>query len=173
MSTNLHIACVGSRATPPLLLDWMQRAGAVLVRAGHSIVSGNAPGADQSWAFGGNSVDPTKVTLCLPWDGFEPHAIHPMNGVSTLGSPKGDHRHYYAEAAAHHPAWAHMTPGGRRLHARNVMMVERVQLVLGWTDWQTGGTKSTFELARRKGIPVSAVRVGEDVLALVKKMVRG
>ena len=63
MPSQLYIACIGSRATPPLVLDWMRQAGALLVRAGHRIISGNAPGADQAWAAGGNTADPTQVTL--------------------------------------------------------------------------------------------------------------
>jgi len=169
--SQLYIACIGSRSTPPLVLDWMRQAGALLVRAGHRIISGNAPGADQAWAAGGNTVDPTQVTLCLPWAGFEQAAIHPLNGVSVLGPMQMDKR-YYDDAAVNHPDWNRMTPGGQRLHARNVMIVDRSHLVLGWVDGSTGGTASAFRLARKKGIPVTAVHADDDVLRLVKKMVR-
>jgi predicted Rossmann-fold nucleotide-binding protein len=172
MPSPLHIACIGSRSTPPVILDWMRRAGALLVRAGHHIVSGNAPGADQAWAAGANTVDPAKVTLCLPWEGFEHQAVHARNGVATLGSLKTADRHYYETAAATHPAWSQMTPGAQRLHARNAMIVDRADIVLGWTDGRTGGTKVTFALAQLKGIPVRTVHADDDALVLVRKMVR-
>ena len=65
-----------------------------------------------------------------------------------------------------------MTPGGQRLQARNAMIVDRSHLVLGWLDGSSGGTASAFRLARKRGIPVAAVHADDDVMTLVKKMVR-
>ncbi len=166
----LTVACFGSRATPPVILDWMRQAGAQLVRAGHRIVSGNSPGADQAWAAGGNAVDPTLVALCLPWESFERATVHCKNPVSVLG-PYSTHKHHYDAAAASHPAWFSLTTGGQRLHARNAMIVDRAHLVLGWADGP-GGTTNAFALARKRGIPIGSVRVENDVVALVRKLVR-
>ena len=144
------IACIGSRDTPPIILDWMVETGAALVRAGYEIRSGNAPGADQAWARGGNSADPRRVTLCLPWEDFEEAAIVPGNVVRVLKLAESDH--YVRDVRDTHPNFGVLTSGAVRLHARNAMIVEGAHLVLGAlnpTKPGGGGTGSAFRIAQR------------------------
>lgn len=143
-----YIACIGSRETPQPILAWMERTGAELVRNGYGIISGNAPGADQAWARGGNFVDPTKVTLCLPWEGFEGKTIHPRNVVQ-LASFDAERTMRIAsmfgsKSARNAAVW---------LHARNVMIIEPASLVLGYlAPGRQGGTAMAFKLARMFGL---------------------
>ena len=164
-----HIACIGSRETPPEILRWMEQTGFAIVKSGYHIVSGNAPGADQAWVRGANRADPTKVRLCLPWETFEAAAIDPANIVAILDneSPRG--KRHYERAEAVHAAWRQMTPGGQRLHARNAMIVERALAVFGYVNG--GGTRTAFKLAELLGVPTYDVRsptIRRTILELIE-----
>lgn len=160
-----YIACVGSRETPHDVLAWMEKLGAEIVRRGHCIITGNAPGADQAWARGGNSVDPSKVYLRLPWYGFESHAIRPENNVLTVGDLGAEVlTHCMRVAATQHKRWAQLSPAAQKLHARNVMIVEPATFVLGSLNpgkLHGGGTGMAFQLARALGIRTVNVRSSE------------
>lgn len=150
MNVVQTIACIGSRETPPVILNWMVEIGAALVRSGCEIRSGNAPGADQAWARGGNSVDPRRVTLCLPWEDFEEKAIIPGNVVRVLRLAESEH--YVRDVRDTHPNFAALSSGSVRLHARNAMIVDGVHLVLGALNPDKpggGGTGSAFRIAHR------------------------
>jgi hypothetical protein len=177
LSAPIYIACIGSRETPSDILAWMTAMGGQFVRSGYRIITGNAPGADQAWAAGGNKIDPAKVTLCLPWASFENRAVHFQNTIRVLADKMTDvERHrYYDVAAAVHPAWEHMTPGGQRLHARNAMIVQEARLVFGYCTASSGGTLSAFRIAREMQIPcydVSERSVRAKVDELIDKAVR-
>ena len=160
-----RIACVGSRETPPGILRWMEAAGASLVRAGHTIVSGNAAGSDQAWARGGNAVDPTKVELCLPWKHFEAQAIHPQNVVRVLDEVPEDDRALYYKVTQTYKTGTHQNQSVRKLFARNAMIVlgplrpgsnvhwNRVSRVLAY-GVGSGGTGRCCAIARRFGADV-------------------
>lgn len=146
-----RIACIGSRETPVDVLRWMEEAGANLVRVGHTIISGNAPGADQAWARGGNSVDPTKVELCLPWRDFEAQARHPRNVFRWLDAEPDVGRAAWNLAAMLHPRWGFLKTGTRRLLARDVLIVKDALRVVGYLNHFKrggGGTGFTFKVAR-------------------------
>lgn len=146
------IACVGSRETPFVVLKWIEETGAALARAGYTIRSGNAPGADQAWARGANSVDPTKVELCLPWEGFEARAIVSGNIVRRIRST--DHK-YYDAVKETHPAFGHLSAAALNLHARNAMIGDGAYLMLGSLNPSKpggGGTGGAFRIAQRYGV---------------------
>ncbi len=172
----IYIACIGSRETPPDILGWMRSAGEQLVRDGYRIVSGNAPGADQAWAAGGNKADPAMVTLCLPWEPFEPHAVHFQNNVRVLARRQTpDEKRYYDLAAATHPHWSSLPMGGQRLHARNAIIVETAKVVLGYAGPHSWGTASAFRIAKLLKVPTFNVAdrlVRDDLESHVKKAVR-
>lgn len=171
----ISIACVGSRQTPVDVLVWLKDKGEAIVRAGHHIVSGNAPGADQAWAAGGNKIDPAQVTLCLPWSGFEAASVNARNMTRVLASPMtAGERHYYNLAASLHPAWENMPPGAQRLHARNVMIVESARVVFGYVG-PGGGTAMAFRIARHLQVPchdVSDPKVRVKFDELLERAVR-
>lgn len=155
-----RIACIGSRETPPAVLRWMESAGAELVRTGHTVVSGNAPGADQAWARGGNSVDPAKVELCLPWAYFESSAIVTGNVLRQLVLDKFVDAWKLAQQL--HPRWDRCSDGARRLLTRNVMIVQGSDRVLGYLNRGKkggGGTGFAFKIARH--LDVKAYDVSE------------
>jgi hypothetical protein len=142
----VKIACVGARETPPFILRWMEQTGAKIVKAGHTLVTGNASGADQAWARGGNEY-PERVELCLPWAGFEKFSVHRDNVVRVFD----DEERYLNIAAGCHPRWSVVSPAGRRLQARNIMILEDAVMALGYLDARkrsgggTGGVKRAAE----------------------------
>jgi len=132
----------------------MEKMGAELVRRGFSIISGNASGADQAWVRGGNDVDPAKVKLCLPWRSFEAQAIHPGNVVAVLDELQSSEKvSYFHLAAKYHPAWDQLMLGARKLHARNAMIVEPAQELVGYVDHsRPGGGGPAWPSGSRTGI---------------------
>lgn len=146
------VACIGSQETPQLVLDWMIETAAKLLRAGYEIRSGNAPGADQAWAAGANTIDPTKVTLCLPWESFEVVAVHPNNVVRIINSK---HQRYFDAVRDTHPNFGRLSAASLLLHARNAMIVDGAHCVLGALNpgkQGGGGTGGAFRMAQRQGI---------------------
>ncbi|MBV8720600.1 MAG: hypothetical protein JO277_00525 [Candidatus Eremiobacteraeota bacterium] len=151
-----RIACIGARTTPKPILDWMEARGETLVRHGYKIVSGNAPGADQAWARGGNRADPRQVELCLPWEYFEAHAIDGRNPIRHLRADDVSHAGYFEMVFETHPRGRRLAKEALALHARNAMIVEGAHLVLGALDPDKpvgGGTLGAFRMANRLGIP--------------------
>lgn len=173
-----RIACIGSRSIPSSVLAWMEEAGAALVKAGHTIVSGNATGADQAWARGGNSVDPARVELCLPWADFEERAVVPGNVVRVLDSVPAEDREVYYAVIQTHNSGHHPNPSVQKLFARNAMIVigplrpgskvhwNRVSHVLAY-GVERGGTRRACKIAHRFGVQIldvelPAIREGFD-----------
>lgn len=158
-----RIACVGSRETPPDVLDWMADMGAMIVERGFVLVSGNAPGADQAWARGGNSIDPSRVELCLPWEGFEGHAVHPRNVVRIIQS--SDQR-YYDDVKGTHPSFGRLSAAALKLHARNAMIVDGAFMTLAYLNHAKpgyGGTGGAWRIAQRRQGEISSVHDVSDL----------
>ena len=137
---------------------------------GCTIVTGNAHGADQSFALGANMVSPALVELCLPWQMYNHHAIIlPVERHDANGRPDGeypgntvllaDHASPEQRAMAEraHSAWANLKDGTRRLLTRNALICHNIQFLLAHPNLQKdgwGGTGHTMRIAAMLGIPV-------------------
>lgn len=166
---NYTIACIGSRETPQLVLDWMSETATALVAAGCEIRSGNAPGADQAWAHGANEVDPTRVTLCLPWESFEATKMHAQNKRIIISSTSTKHQRFFEAVKETHPHFGKLSAAALLLYARNAMIVEDVHCVLGSLNPGKpggGGTGGAFRMAQRNRIVTFNVAD-----AMVRKMI--
>ena len=158
-------AGIGSRATPPAVLDLMTRAACWLSGQGWVLRTGMATGADQAFYRGASTHGPHE--LYLPWPSFEASA-RPASccaGQLVLGKPTPA---AYELAARFHPAWSRLPRAVRALHARNCHQVLGADLrsparfVLCWTpdgglDGQgrrAGGTGQALRIAHHHGIPV-------------------
>ena len=151
--TQLVYAGIGSRATPPSVLEDMTRMAAWLARRGWHLHSGSAAGADSAFAAG---APPGTRTLFLPWPGYRGNA---GPDCRTLSADRT--RRCLAIAADLHPAWHRCSPAARKLHARNVSILAvdtgaPVDAVACWTrdGLPNGGTGMGIRIARRYGIPV-------------------
>lgn len=148
---TVWFAGIGSRETPTDRLEWLRQVTAMLCRSGLGLRSGAADGADQACEEGCDMVA-GKKQIFLPWFNFNKHN-------SRLCEPSLD---AMMMAAAHHPNWDRLTPGVRKLHARNAHQVlgpqldEPVRFVLCWTPKGSGsgGTGQAIRIARAHEIPV-------------------
>ena len=148
--THLAYAGIGSRRTPPDVLEKMTVLAAWLERRGWHLHSGGAAGADTAFA-------PRARTLHLPWPGYGNHSGPDCH------VPSGAHYTSCVRiAAAVHPAWHRCTQGTRKLHARNVSILlgraldSPVHAVVCWTDRGrvVGGTGMGLRIAALRDIPV-------------------
>lgn len=161
------IACIGSRKIEPQEAEFMFRIGAWLAKQGYDVYSGNAEGSDQAFGRGVNSVDPTRLFLCLPWHSYERDKIVPGNRVV----PKQDI--WWTEAAKYHPVWDKLPQGPRLLHARNVGIVKgRRQVIARPNPLKVGGggTGMGLRLAEAYGIPVMDLTNQEHVARILSVM---
>lgn len=155
----LSIACVGTRKPTNRALKWMEEMGAEIGRGGYRIVTGNAPGSDQAWARGGNSVDAGRVLLVIPWKNFERKAIEKGNDVLSFSDDilGPDFDEALARAQRLHPRWEACSTGARLLHGRNVIIARKASLMVGYPG-STGGTKLAFAASIEFGKPVYDIR---------------
>lgn len=148
-------ACIGSRELNEEQRDICFRIGRFIAQQGAEIHSGNAEGADQAFASGGNSVEPKLVHLHLPWPNFNREAIVRGNVIHLVH----EQSHYEEIAAKHHPKWNYLRQGAKKLHTRNVSIVLYPLLkdmVLAWPSTRPGGggTGQGIRIAERYEIPV-------------------
>jgi len=136
---------VGSRKTPPDVLDLMTWIADWLESRGWILRSGGAKGADRAFEVGA---------------GPRAQIYRPEHATAEA----------MAMAAAHHPAWHRLGDWARRLHARNCFQVLGRDLktpsrfVVCWTpdgcvddgerSVRTGGTGTAISIASHHGIPV-------------------
>ncbi|KKN09988.1 hypothetical protein LCGC14_1041260 [marine sediment metagenome] len=154
-------AGIGSRDLTPAQINTCEKLGAWFAQQGHILCTGNAKGADQAFARGVNSVDPTRVRLFLPWSSYERQAIVPGNKVISLDDyPAAAIARLEVDAAKHHGAWHRLKQGGRKLMVRNGLIIEGpagpVGIVLAFPSNKVGGggTGQGIRLAESKGIEV-------------------
>lgn len=145
-----YYAGIGSRETPPDILEFMEHAASRLSRRGYRLRSGAAHGADTAFARG---AGPSAV-IYLPWAGF--------NGRKT-GIVCGNTLWMRSVAEDHHPAWDRCHRTAKALHTRNVAQVlghdqsvPPSEFVACWTREGSGrgGTGQAIRIARSFGIPV-------------------
>lgn len=168
---TLYYTGVGSRETPPEMLETMRKLGAWLAKRGYVLRSGGADGADAAFEAGAlDALGPRDIYL--PWPGFNGHR-------SPLCRPSED---AFEMAATVHPAWDRLTRGPRALHARNCHQVLGDDLetpskfVLCWTGdgcvgeasrtRATGGTATAIVVADRHEVPVVNLKLPDAKLAL-------
>lgn len=140
---------IGSRATPPDTLELIAKIATALARAGLTLRSGGAPGADAAFEAGAGAG---SAEIFLPWKGFNHHP-------SLLYSPPSA---AFDLARTVHPRWERCKPAHRLFHARNCQQVlgkaldDPVDFVLFWAREEEGqvggGTATAVRLARKRGI---------------------
>jgi len=141
-------AGIGSRRTPADVLSVMESIGEQLARAGWTLRSGAADGADSAFERGCDRAN-GKKEIFLPWPGFN-GSTSPLNRPSQAA---------LALAADHHPAWHMCSRAATLLHARNMHQIlgidlkTPVDMVICWSPGH-GGTEQALRLARAYGIHI-------------------
>ena len=166
-------AGVGSRRTPPEILDAMCDIAQTLGDAGTALSTGGADGADKAFETGALRTD-APITVHTPWPGYNGYRpgrdpetdidiVHPKSTESVQG-------HVYADLARdHHPYWERCSRGARALFVRNVSILAGaldgdggtlpVRAVIAYTPnglpvgREAGGTGHTLRTADSLDIP--------------------
>lgn len=155
-----YIACIGSRVLFPDEKELCFNIGKSLVQKGYCIKSGNAIGADQSYASGANSVNPQSVYIYLPYPKYNRDKIVPGNYFMENPNPE-----WFNVAAFYHSNWGSLSQGIRKLHARNVGIVDGVEFVIAFPNQQGGGgTGMGMRIAAANGITVYNLRDDKNCL---------
>ena len=166
-------AGVGSRRTPPDVLDSMSDIAQTLGDAGTALSTGGADGADKAFETGALRTD-APITVHTPWPGYngyrpgrdpETHIdiVHPTSTERLEG------RTYADLAREHHPYWQRCSRGARALFVRNVSILAGafdddgrplpVRAVIAYTPnglpvgREAGGTGHTLRTAASLDIP--------------------
>lgn len=151
-------AGIGSRETPPDVLDLMRRLAGLLGSLGFTLRTGGADGADTAFEQGATGG---MTEVFLPWPGF--NGYQPLTMLRRPKAPEA-----YRIAAAAHPGWHRLGDAAKSLHARNAHQVlgadlkAPAALVLCWTrdgatektTSRTGGTGQAIRIAVAHGVPV-------------------
>jgi len=164
-------AGVGSRETPADVFELMHRAASIFARAGWTVRTGGALGADEAFASGAAEINAELCELYLPWRGY--------NGKSSrFSTPSPD---AVQIASGVHPTWESLGVGAKMLHARNVhiglgpdvLQPLLPRFILCWTkdgarresesSSRTGGTRTVIVLGSRLGVPVHNLQRKESI----------
>ena len=145
---------IGSRETPPTILDLMSRIAKQLGRIGFTLRSGCAEGADSAFESGADDGR-FPMELYIPWRGFG------NREVVTLEAPQVE---AYEITEKFHPAWSRLSLGAKKLHARNAHQIlgrditnpVLSELVICWTEGGSGkgGTGQALRMAKHYEIPI-------------------
>ena len=149
--TNLAYTGIGSRKTPDNILMNMTKLAYDIGKAGYTLRSGGADGADTAFENGAKMAQ-SNTEIYLPWKHFNQHTS-PYHHIS-VGA--------YDLAAHFHPAWNKCSDSVRKLHARNCYQVLGYDLhtlskfVLCWTPYGNliGGTSQAIRIAMYFEIPI-------------------
>jgi len=152
---------VGSRETPPDIMEQEGDLAGLLAVNGWTLRSGGAEGSDDAFEEGCDVVGGSKE-IYLPWPNF--------NGRDSnliVKDPRA-----FEIASKVHPAFQKLTQGAQKLHSRNTHQVLGYNLntqilskfVVCWTpdgaetekqcSRSSGGTRTAIVLASRNNIPV-------------------
>lgn len=152
-----YYAGIGSRETPPNVLQLMVAVATGLKAKGYILRSGGATGADTAFHKGALG----RAKLYLPWKGYNNcHTDVVSDSVDPIAIEL---------ASKYHPAWNKCSAGAKKLHARNMYIVlgktlnNPVKWIICWTPngEVTGGTGQALRLAMDLGIPVFNLGVPE------------
>ena len=148
----MKIACIGHRDINDVWQRFTANIGYTLVKRGHAIVSGNARGADSSFARGGNKFDPTKITLYCPGKKNNPQYIVEGNVIHVEVLPS-----WSSEACKYRKNYFTYTEYVQRLFDRNVGIIWNADAVIAIPNYlkiDGGGTGHALAVARAKSMPV-------------------
>ena len=161
-------AGIGSRETPPDILEMMRNAAIQLSHRNWYLRSGFAGGADTAFYEGASAVSDKYVNY-LPWDGFNgAPKNHPNFVVPAIDDE------WMKLAESFHPNWAACTWGARNMHCRNLAQILGLDLntpadmVVCWTPGArgSGGTGQALRIAKHYNIPIFDLGRTENMQAL-------
>lgn len=140
---------IGSRSCPAWAYDIAYQLAILLSNYDYTLRSGGADGMDTAFERGCDSVN-GKREIYLPWKGFNGNESH-LYEIDTVAM----------EAAEYiHPYWNRLSPGAKKLHARNVYQITGYhwkhysKFIICYTPLEKGGTLQAIRIANEFNIPV-------------------
>ena len=162
---------IGSRQTPPHILDQMESIAGDLANLNCILRSGGATGADSAF-MNGCIQNNGKMEIFLPWVNYN-------DWYKTL-----DRSCYTAQSSEtatqiaeyFHPAWNRCSYGAKKMHARNANIIGGrhfdiiADFVVCWTvdGKDTGGTGLALRIADYLNIPVFNLYFNQHLINLQK-----
>lgn len=147
---------IGSRQTPPHVLEAMQLIAKQRAAEGWTLRSGNAAGADTAFATGCSLVQ-GEMEIYLPWEGFN-NRTSKNSGYIAIGQLPNVSQAMEI-AAQFHPNWGACSRAAKKLHTRNVYQIAGWDLntptdeVICWSKG-SGGTEQALRIAYYLDIPI-------------------
>jgi hypothetical protein len=165
-SSDQIYAGIGSRQTPPRVLDLIAIGAARLARRGWTMRTGLSPGADQAF-YEGALAGHGRVELYLPCPDFQAPARSAGEGTEVVVLAEPSDAAYWL-SARFHPCWPALSSQARRLRARDAHQLlgpdldAPAALVVCWThdggldgsDPRSGGTGQALRIAHHCGVSV-------------------
>lgn len=158
---QLTYAGIGSRQTPPDIMEMMFEIADTLAKRNWILRSGHADGADLAFEKGCIEGE-GKKEIYLPWNGYNGHVENYEDYLTHSSLPA--HQEAMKMAQNFHPNWSALTLGGRLLQARNsyqmlgqhMSLIEKSDMVICWTKngKRSGGTGQALRLAVHYDIPI-------------------
>lgn len=143
-----YYAGIGSRSSPPHILEYMTKAAGLLESMGYVLRSGGAEGADKA---------------------FEVGVLNPDNKI--VLRPKHASKESIDLASLIHPMWSACNDYAKMLHGRNCQIIlgegldKPADFVLCWTLFgdERGGTRTGLVLAKSREIPTFNLAINSDI----------
>lgn len=157
---------IGSRETPDDVLLNMRAIASELAKAGYTLRSGAAQGADTAFELGAKEAK-GKMEIYLPWNFFNKRQVD--NKTYMVPSWTFD-AELIAKSA--HPAWHRCKEGAQLMHMRNVSQIlgldsrTPTDFVVCWTPRGSGsgGTGQAIRIAKALNIPVFDLGHGDHII---------
>ena len=156
----MKYAGIGSRETPDGILSLMYLIGMLFSVKGITLCTGAAKGADQAFVKGAVKMG-GNIELYLPWSSYEKDFVNSIECKVYVHD--GNTNFDIVERL--HPAGNRLKDSVKKLHARNVSIIEGCDLVVCWTKdgKATGGTGMGIRIANELDIPVFNIHNEQDV----------
>ena len=154
----MEYAGIGSRSTPPQILNLMTQLASKLENLGYTLRSGGAAGADT--AFERGVSNPANRQIYLPGPNFNLKTAGQLGFIDSTKLPNWQQA--IATVNQFHPAPEKLSEYARNLMARNAMQVlgqtmnQPAKMVVAWTPGGqvTGGTGQALRMAQAYKIPI-------------------
>lgn len=153
------VAIIGSRRINEKQFNYITKVAEAFARRGWVIRTGCADGTDYASMVGCRNIDPTLLTLYLPWKTYnsqyqtvnEHHIVYNERDQQFI--------HWTDSITKYHPAPERLSRGAKSLMARNYGIVSGADLVvalpMSLTD--VGGTGQGMRIANDLNIPFFTV----------------
>lgn len=162
----MQIAIIGTRTPSKLDYEFVKLLCAHLATLQHLVRTGGAVGIDAAAIAGVNMADHRYVWIYEPWPHF-------ADGVASELNTRIRLRPEWLETVGkYHPNPYALSPGGRKLMARNFGIIawpNRVDLVIACPGG-TGGTWQGIRIAQDLGVPVRLVNTLHGKRAVIEML---